>query len=133
MKNVLNAVIVVSLLLLISGCGGVYYGVMEKIGVHKRDILVDRVIDARDSQHATKAQFASALEHFSMVINFQGDELEDKYHQLKKELNKSEDQADEVRDRVDAVEDVAEALFDEWERELDQYSSASLRKSSENS
>jgi predicted nucleic acid-binding Zn-ribbon protein len=103
---------------------------MEKIGVHKRDILVDRVVEARDSQQATKEQFSSALEHFSSVINFQGGELEDKYHELKKELDKSEDQADEVRNRVDAVEDVAEALFAEWEGELDQYNSASLRKSS---
>lgn len=131
MKKPLNAFFIMSLLLLVSGCGGVYYGAMEKIGVHKRDILVDRVVEARDSQQETKEQFTSALEHFSSVINFQGGELEDKYKELKKELDKSEDQAEEVRDRVAAVEDVADALFKEWEGELDQYSSASLRQSSE--
>lgn len=36
-----------------------------------------------------------------------------------------------MSDRIDAVEDVSEALFDEWEKELDQYSSASLRRDSE--
>ena len=131
MFNILKAFTVIGLVLVLTSCSGVYYGAMEKIGVHKRDILVDRVVEARDSQQATKEQFASALEHFSNVINFQGGELEDKYRELKKELDKSEDQADEVRNRVDAVEDVAEALFAEWEGELDQYNSASLRKSSE--
>jgi len=130
MFNILKAFTVIGLVLILTSCSGVYYGAMEKIGVHKRDILVDRVVEARDSQQATKEQFSSALEHFSSVINFQGGELEDKYHELKKELDKSEDQADEVRNRVDAVEDVAEALFAEWEGELDQYNSASLRKSS---
>ena len=116
--------------LALCGCSGAYYGAMEKIGVHKRDILVDRVSAARDSQQQTKTQFSSALEHFKSVINFQGGDLEEKYLELKKELARSEDQADEVRDRVAAVEDVADALFAEWEQELDQYSSASLRQAS---
>ena len=30
---------------------------MEKAGIHKRDIPVDRVEDARDSQQAAKEQF----------------------------------------------------------------------------
>ena len=116
--------------LTLCGCSGAYYGAMEKIGVHKRDILVDRVSAARDSQQQTKTQFLSALEHFKSVINFQGGDLEEKYLELKKELARSEDQADEVRDRVAAVEDVADALFAEWDQELDQYSSASLRQTS---
>lgn len=130
MSNVLKALVFFGLVLFFSGCSGVYYSAMEKIGVHKRDILVDRVIEARDSQQATKEQFVSALEHFSSVINFQGGELEDKYRELKKELERSEDQADDVRDRVDAVEDVAKALFAEWKTELDQYKNASLRQKS---
>jgi len=118
-------------LLLAGACSSVYYGAMEKVGIHKRDILVDRVEKARDSQQEAKEQFSSALEHFSAVLKFQGGDLEKKYLELKAELEDSEDQADEVRERVAAVEDVAEALFDEWKAELAQYSSASLRRSSE--
>jgi homoserine dehydrogenase len=118
-------------LLLLGGCTTVYYEAMEQIGVHKRDILVDRVEEARDSQQETKEQFASALEQFKSVVSFEGGELEKRYQQMKKALQESEDQAEEVRDRIDAVENVAEALFDEWETELDQYSSASLRRTSE--
>jgi len=118
-------------LVLLVGCSGVYYGAMEKIGIHKREILADRVEGARDRQVEAKQQFASALEQFKSVLAFKGGDLEKKYNELNDVLKESEDQAETVRDRVAAVENVAEALFDEWEGELDQYSSASLRRSSE--
>ena len=38
------------------GCQKAYYGTMEKFGVHKRDIMVDRVEEARDSQQEAKEQ-----------------------------------------------------------------------------
>lgn len=123
--------LILSSVLFLVGCSGVYYGAMEKIGIHKRDILVDRVEEARDSQLETKEQFVSALEKFKSVVAFEGGELEEKYQQLNATLEESEEQAEEVRGRIAAVEDVAEALFDEWEDELDQYSSASMRSMSE--
>ncbi|MBW2465837.1 MAG: DUF2959 domain-containing protein [Deltaproteobacteria bacterium] len=116
---------------LTGGCQKVYYDTMEKFGVHKRDIMVDRVEEARDSQEDAKEQFQSALEQFSTVLNFKGGKLEDKYKTLQAEYDKSEAKAGKVKDRIDAVEDVSEALFAEWEAELGQYSSASLRRDSE--
>lgn len=118
-------------LVMLVGCSSAYYGAMEKLGVHKRDILVDRVEEARDSQMETKEQFSSALEQFKSVLAFDGGELEQKYDELKAVLEESEERAEEVRDRIAAVEDVADALFNEWEEELPQYSSASMRRSSE--
>lgn len=120
-----------ALILIVSGCSSTQYAVMEKFGVHKREILVDRVEAARDSQQEAKEQFESALEEFSAVLGFQGGDLEEKYEQLKDVLDESEERAEEVSDRIDKVEDVAEALFDEWEDELDLYSSDRLRRSSE--
>jgi len=120
----------VSLVLLLTACSSAQYAVMEKFGIHKREILVDRVEDARDSQEEAKEQFASALEEFNAVLNFQGGTLEAKYRQLNAELETSEEHARDVRERIDEVEDVAEALFDEWEEELKLYSSDSLRRSS---
>ncbi len=114
-----------------SGCQTAYFKTMEKLGVHKRDIMVDRVKDARDSQEEAKEQFKTALEKFSSVLNFKGGELEDKYKQLNAEYEKSEEKAEDVRDRIDSVEDVSKALFAEWEAELSQYSSESLRRNSE--
>ena len=36
--------------LLLGGCQSAYYGAMEKVGYHKRDIMVDRVQEAKESQ-----------------------------------------------------------------------------------
>lgn len=116
--------------LLLGGCQSAYYSTMEKFGVHKRDILVDRVEEARDSQQQAKEQFSSALDRFTKLMNFEGGELQDVYEKLKDELDESEARATEVRERISSVEDVATALFDEWSDELDQYSSAELRRSS---
>lgn len=114
----------------LAGCSGAYYKAMESVGVHKRDILVDRVGDARDSQEKAKEEFGSALERFSHVLDFDGGTLQDKYEELDAVYGDCESRAESVRDRIDSVEDVAQALFDEWEQELDMYSSAKLRRKS---
>ncbi|MCY1426712.1 hypothetical protein D9M71_425380 [compost metagenome] len=98
--------------------------------MHKRDILVDRVEEARDAQLDAKEQFRDALERYRSVVQVNGGELEARYDALNSEYLASEDSAKAVRQRIRAVEDVAEALFDEWEAELQQYSNASLRNAS---
>lgn len=115
----------------LGGCQTVYYDTMEKFGVHKRDILVERVGKARDAQEAAKEQFKSALEHFSGVLGFRGGDLQEKYDQLNAEFKRSEERAADVRDRIAAVEDVSEALFDEWQDELTQYTSVTLKRASQ--
>jgi len=117
--------------MLLGGCQTAYYQTMEKFGVHKRDLLVERVEKARDAQEQAKDQFKSALERFSAVLNFDGGALKEKYEQLNGELEKSESKAEAVHDRIESVENVAKALFSEWENELDQYSNPSLRRTSE--
>lgn len=117
--------------LLLASCQSVYFNTMEKFGVHKRDILVDRIEKARDSQQEAKEEFETALERFSAVLGFKGGDLQEKYEKLNAELERSEGRADDVHKRIESVEDVAEALFDEWEAELDQYGSERLRRSSE--
>lgn len=112
------------------GCQSTYFAAMEQLGYHKRDLLVTRVKDARDSQEDAKEQFKSALEKFRAVLRFDGGELEDKYNQLKAELDRSESTASQVHSRIEAVEDVSEALFREWEAELAQYSNENLRRDS---
>lgn len=37
-----------------AGCSGLYYSAMEQVGVHKRDIMVERVKSARDAQENAK-------------------------------------------------------------------------------
>jgi predicted nucleic acid-binding Zn-ribbon protein len=126
-----TAMLVAAILLLFAGCQTAYYKTMEKFGYHKRDILVDRVKDARDSQEEAKEQFKSALEEFSTVLGFQGGDLEKKYNKLNDAYEESEEKAQDVRDRIESVEKVSEALFDEWDEELSQYTNAKIRQSSE--
>ena len=128
--NQSNLMSIVALSLLLTGCSSAYYGTMEKLGYPKRDLMVSRVESARDAQQEAKEEFKSALEKFSSVLQVDGGALEDKYDQLKTAYDKSSARAESVRDRIEAVEDVSEALFEEWQSELDQYTSDSLRRSS---
>ena len=124
--------LVLSLLVLgLSGCSTAYYGAMEKMGVHKRDIMVDRVQKARDTQKDAKKQFLTAMEQFKSVVNFHGGDLEKQYNTLDATLRRTEAEAAEVRSRIRAVEDVSGALFREWRAEIKQYTSDSLRRSSQ--
>ena len=113
------------------GCQTAYYGAMEKLGYHKRDLLVSDVQKARDAQEEAKEQFQTAFEQFSTVLNFKGGALQDTYEKLNAEYERSESKAQAVHDRIASVEDVSEALFNEWEIELGQYSNKNLRRVSQ--
>lgn len=115
---------------LLSGCQTAYYGTMEKLGYEKRDLLIDRVENAREAQQGAKEQFESALERFIAITDFDGGELQSKYEELKDEHEASERKAEAVRKRIADVEQVAGDLFEEWEIELGQYTNATLRRSS---
>jgi hypothetical protein len=118
------------LMLFFSGCSKTYYSAMEKVGKHKRDIMVDRVEDARDSQADAQEQFKSALEQFDSVVKLKETNLKKAYDRLNGEYEDSEEAAQDVSARIEKVESVAEDLFDEWEQELTEYQNSELRRSS---
>ena len=124
---IIPAVAVVAL----TACQSAYYGTMEKFGVEKRDILVDRVDDARDSQTEAQQEFRSAFERLDEMLNIEGGELEKTYNALNDDYESSKAAAEDVRDRIDAVDDVAQDLFDEWSEELGEYSNDNMRRQSE--
>ncbi|EGA64321.1 DUF2959 domain-containing protein [Vibrio brasiliensis] len=115
----------------LTGCQSAYYSAMEQVGYHKRDIMVDRVEDAKESQQDAQQEFTSALEALSALTNFDGGELETVYNQINDKYQDSEKAAQEVSDRIAAIEDVSDALFAEWQSELDLYTSSKLRRASE--
>ena len=117
-------------LALLGGCSSAYYKTMESMGIEKRDILVDRVEEARDAQDSASEQFASALDQFRATVNFDGGDLEEVYDRLNSEYESSSAEAEDVSEHINAVESVAEDLFNEWEQELDQYSRADMRRTS---
>jgi hypothetical protein len=120
----------ITLVLFSVGCSKAYYGAMEKVGIHKRDILVDRVENARDAQSEAQEQFKNALEQFGAVVKIESTGLKDAYEKLNAEYEASEKAAKNVSDRIEKVESVAEDLFLEWEEELKLYKNAEMRRSS---
>ncbi|MGE6383968.1 DUF2959 domain-containing protein [Shewanella baltica] len=130
MKRLITSGLIAASLLL-SGCQSAYYGAMEKVGYHKRDIMVDRVKDAKESQEDAQKEFSSALEEMQALLNHDGGNLEKAYNKAKDEYESAQSAADNVSNRIKKVEDVAEALFDEWQDEIGEISKASLRRNSE--
>ncbi len=129
-RQLIRIAALILIVLVLGACSTAYYKTMEGLGIEKRDILIDRVEDARDAQDDASEQFASALDQFRATVNFDGGDLEEVYDRLNAEYEKSAAEAEEVSDRINAVESVAEDLFREWEEELDQYSRADLRRNS---
>ena len=120
------------LLLVLSGCQSMYYNTLEKFGYEKREIMVDRVGDARDAQAEAQETFRSALERFQSVVGAPDSDLQDKYDEISAAYEDSKSAAAEVNQQIEDVEDVAGALFDEWETELERYSNDRLRRDSAN-
>ena len=105
-------------LITLAGCQQAYYATMEKFGVEKREILVDRVKDARDAQVEGQQQFKDALDELSQLLKFHGGDLQTKYEELDAEYQQSVKAAELVSSRINKVD------------ELGQYQNASLKAQS---
>ena len=122
------------LLLSLTACGTaqkVQYSALEKVGVHKRDILIDRIEKTTDTQEQTKQQFQSAYEQLASLVSIDDQGLEKKYKSMAAAVERSENKAAELDKRIASVDKVANDLFEEWQQELEQYQSQSLRNASE--
>lgn len=113
-----------------AACTSTYYRALETVGIEKRDVLVDRIDEARKSQSAAKEEFSSALDRYREVVRVDGGELEKTYDSLNSAYKRSERRANEVRGRIRSVETVAEDLFEEWEEEIGEYSDPELSRRS---
>ena len=115
-RHTLTVVLGISFLFL-TGCSKAYYGMWEKFGYEKRDLLVGEVEDAKESQEKAKEQFKTTLQRFQEVTNFQGGELEAKYKKLNTEYERCKSRAEAVTAQVEDVDEVAQAMFREWKQE----------------
>ncbi len=122
--------VIVAVLGLLTACQSAYYAAAEKVGYHKRDILVDRVEGARDAQQDAEEEFQSALDQLSELISFDGGELQTVYEDLSDSYEDSLAAAETVSSRIDAIGDVSEALFAEWQTEIEQFSNARFKSES---
>ncbi|MEX0876079.1 MAG: DUF2959 domain-containing protein [Phycisphaerales bacterium] len=112
-------------------CSSTGIAIREKLGIPKRDQLVDRVDETRDAQEAAKTQFVSTLDELKMLSGYEGGQLEAAYSRLNTQYDRAQDRAGRVREKIRDVDRVAKALFNEWEDELDEYATDSLRNASE--
>jgi len=111
-------------------CQSAYYSAMESFGVHKREILVDRVKEARADQQEAKTLFVSTFDQFKALTKYDGGELEKRYKKLNSEYEDCSSKAEDVRKRIQSVEDVAGALFTEWQSEIDQIHNPDIKRNS---
>ena len=105
----------------------------ERLGVHKRDILRDRIGNGQEEQEEAREQFQSAYESFKEVAGYQGGKLEDVYGRLQAEYDESAENAEAVRDRNKSIEEVAGDLFDEWRSQTHLIEKDSYRRQSQQS
>lgn len=129
--NLVKNLILIGAVVAVSGCSSMYYGMADKFGRSKRDIMVSRVESVKTDQEKATENFQTTLEKFTAIVNVPGGDLEKKYNTLKSEYDDCKSRADKVSERIKSIEDVSDALFKEWEAELDQYSNQELRRASE--
>ncbi|MDP7593200.1 MAG: DUF2959 domain-containing protein [Litorilituus sp.] len=130
MVNISRKIMALVCVFSLSNCSSAYYSAMEKVGIHKRDIMIERVIDAKESQQEAQEQFKSALEEMTALINVDGGKLEDQYNVIQEQYEDSKEAADKVSSRIEKIADVSNALFDEWQNEIEQIVSANLKSQS---
>jgi hypothetical protein len=123
-------VALVAALLVLNGCRSTYYAAWEKFGVYKRDLLKERVEEARDEQKAAGEQFKDAMTRLKQLYAFDGGQLEKAYTALQGEYDDCAARATAVRKRIKDMETVAIDLFAEWEKEIGQISTPSLQEGS---
>lgn len=118
------------LIILTSSLGGCGFSV-DQFWKEPRELLVDRVEDARDAQQETVEEFQTTMEKFKNVTSFDGGDLEKQFNTLNSAFERSEKAAINISNRVDKVEYASEALLKEWREELEQYHDESLRQRSQ--
>lgn len=120
----------VALMAAATGCSTTYYKTMEMFGKEKRDLLKTRVTEARNEQQKTAEQFKDALTRLRELYGSSGSDLEKMYDRLKSEYDSAAMRAKSVTERIDKMETVGRDLFKEWEQEISQIESASLKSDS---
>lgn len=110
--------------------GNLYSGI-DWMWKEPREVLVDRVEEARDSQHAAAEQFRDALTEFKAVVDLPESGLERQYNKLNSAHKRSQAAADRISKRIDRVVNASNRLLDEWSSELDDYNDPALRRIAE--
>ena len=97
----------IALTLLLAGCKSTYYKTMRTLGKEKRDILVQRIKDAKKDQDQTKQQLQTTMESFQALTGFQGGSLEKSYKRLNSDYESADSQASKLHDKIQSIDQVS--------------------------
>jgi hypothetical protein len=117
----------VVLTLLLAGCKSTYYKTMRTLGKEKRDILVQRIKDAKKDQDQTKKQLQTTMESFQALTGFQGGSLEKSYKRLNSDYESAASQAGKLHDKIQSIDQVSNDLFKEWQGEISAMENGKLK------
>lgn len=115
---------------LVAGCQSAYYETMEMFGKEKRDLLRSELKGMVSDQEEAEEAFTDALTRVKALTGFDGGDLEREYDKLKGAYEDAESATGDIDSRMDEIETVAADLFAEWEQEISEMQSASLKGSS---
>jgi hypothetical protein len=117
----------IAVILLVTGCTTAYYKTMQTLGKEKRDILVQRIKDAKKDQDQTKQQLQTTMESFQALTGFQGGSLEKSYKRLNSDYESANSQAGKLHDKIQSIDQVSNDLFKEWQGEIAAMGNAKLK------
>lgn len=106
------------------------YSAYELIGVEKRDLLKKYVKNTKESQEDTQEAFEDALTQLKKTYNFDGGKLEQQYKALNSSYEDANSRASQVHKDIEKVQTVAADLFNEWQKEISEISTPSLKEKS---
>jgi Protein of unknown function (DUF2959) len=115
------------LTLLLAGCKSTYYKTMRTLGKEKRDILVQRIKDAKKDQDQTKKQLQTTMESFQALTGFQGGSLEKSYKRLNSDYESAASQGGKLHDKIQSIDQVSNDLFKEWQGEINAMDNGKLK------
>jgi len=114
----------------LTGCTSTYYKTMRTLGKEKRDILIQRVKDAKKDQDQTKQQLKTTMESFQALTGFKGGSLEKSYKRLNSDYESANSQAKKLHDKIQSIDQVSNDLFKEWQKEINEMGNAKLKAQS---
>lgn len=127
LKRFLKLVICV---LALSSCSTIYYETWDKLGKQKRDLLKDRIEDAKDEQKDLQGELKDALTQIKEIYGMKSSELERAYRKMQDSYDDAKDDADALQKRIARVETVGNDLFEEWSNEIKSYKNETYRADS---
>src|ERR1700749_4992957 len=117
----------VVLCLLLAVCKSTYYKTMRTLGKEKRDILVQRIQDAKKDQDQTKQKLQTTMESFQALTGFKGGSLETSYKRLNSVYKSASTKADKLHDKIQSIDQVSNDLFKEWQGEINDMDNQKLK------